>query len=133
MTLMLMEIADHSDSLSAYDRGVSSTHTRLPSPQRGRGVGGEGESRGGSQFQRILSHRNLGSPSTGNAHSVLRPLTPSPSPALGRGGPTFSEVLVRGLQSSLRLCVSAVAFALLLTAVGLAARPKTSGENKPSL
>jgi len=38
-----------------------------------------------------------------------------------------------GLRSSLRLSVSAVAFVLVLNAVALAARPKTSNEAKPSL
>src|SRR5688572_25773629 len=120
-TIMLAR--DHNDTSSAdLDQNGSSSGTRLPSPQRGRGAGSEGESGGGSQFQGSLSDRDLGSPSAENAHCVCCPLTPNPSPALGRGGPKF----VGSFRPtySLRLCVSAVAFALLLTAVGQAARPK---------
>ncbi len=113
----IMLASDHNDTSSAgLDDNGSSPRTRLPSPQRGRGAGGEGGSGGGNQFQRSLSDRDLGMPSVENANGVFRPLTPNPSPALGRGGPKFLGSLRRfqlHLSShSLRLGVSAVALCI---------------------
>ena len=68
---------------------------RSPSPQRGRGVRGEGAS------SRLKALREFRDPQSELVSGMIRqrgiPLTPSPSPALGRGEPILQ---MRGLPRS---------------------------------
>ena len=72
--------------MTLYEVMSEGYNYRLPSPRRGRGAGGEGDTLAArSTPETRLWMRILEWPA--KTHLCVRPLTPNPSPALGRGGP----------------------------------------------
>ena len=120
----LLRIANYSDTSASWSDTATVADIGSPRPNAGEGPGGEGDTSLLIQFQKLSS----GSTSRNTCDTIqgyVGPLTPDPSPALGRGEPN-SINFFEGRRPSSLYCAILTRFAF--SCPGHAARCRSASD-----